>query len=164
MYPIQQLIHGGHPGSLRWCRALARLSRLRSDDGAERWSGIFAKNLGGNQLPNAPHFTTSLSAEYTMPVSEDWAATLHSDFYWQSQSWWRVFNDKSLRQTARLFECQSALILTSASGWQVMGYVKNIFDTTAITGAFLNSDDTGLTTNVFLTDPRLYGVRVTKNW
>jgi outer membrane receptor protein involved in Fe transport len=45
-----------------------------------------------------------------------------------------------------------------------MGYVKNVFDKTAITGAFLNSDDTALTTNVFLTDPRLYGVRLTKNF
>ena len=36
-----------------------------------------------------------------------------------------------------------------------MGYLKNVFDTTAITGTFLNSDDSGLTTNVFLTDPRL---------
>ena len=57
-----------------------------------------------------------------------------------------------------------ALILTSASGWQVMGYLKNVFNITAITGAFLNSDDTALTTNVFTTDPRLFGVRVTKNW
>ena len=57
-----------------------------------------------------------------------------------------------------------ALILTSAAGWQVMGYVKNVFNVTAITGDFLNSDDSGLTTNVFLTDPRLFGVRVTKNW
>jgi len=124
----------------------------------------FSKNLGGNQLPNAPHFTTSLSAEYTLPVSEDWAATLHSDFYWQSQSWWRVFNDKAYDKIRGYSNVNAALILTSANGWQVLGYVKNIFDTTAITGAFLNSDDTGLTTNVFLTDPRLYGVRITKNW
>jgi len=124
----------------------------------------FSKNLGGNQLPNAPHFTTSLSAEYTLPVSEDWAATLHSDFYWQSQSWWRVFNDKTFDKIRGYSNVNVALILTSANGWQVLGYVKNIFDTTAVTGAFMNSDDTGLTTNVFLTDPRLYGVRVTKNW
>jgi hypothetical protein len=39
-----------------------------------------------------------------------------------------------------------------------------VFDTTAITGAFLNSDDLELTTNVFLTDPRLFGIRLTKNW
>jgi iron complex outermembrane receptor protein len=124
----------------------------------------WAKNLGGNELPNAPHFTTSLSAEYTMPVSEDWAATLHGDFYWQSQSFARVFNDRPYDKIRGYSTTNLALILTSASGWQVMGYVKNVFDATAITGDFLNSDDSGLTTNVFLTDPRLYGVRITKNW
>jgi iron complex outermembrane recepter protein len=124
----------------------------------------FAKNLSGNELPNAPHFTTSLSAEYTLPVSEDWAATLHSDFYWQSQSFARVFNDRPYDKIRGYSNVNLALILTSASGWQVLGYLKNVFDTTAITGDFLNSDDSGLTTNVFLTDPRLYGVRVTKNF
>ncbi len=53
----------------------------------------FYKNLSGNQLPNAPHFTMSLTAEYTLPVTPDWAATLHTDFYWQSESWARVYND-----------------------------------------------------------------------
>ena len=124
----------------------------------------FAKDLGGNQLPNAPHFTTSLSAEYTVPLSEDWAATLHSDFYWQSQSFARVFNDVPYDKLRGYSNVNLALIVTSANGWQVMGYLKNVFDTTAITGDFLNSDDSGLTTNVFLTDPRLFGVRVTKNW
>jgi len=124
----------------------------------------FAKDVGGNQLPNAPHFTASFSAEYTMPVSEDWVATLHSDFYWQSQSFSRVFNDRPYDKIRGYSNVNLALILTSANGWQVMGYLKNVFDTTAITGTFLNSDDSGLTTNVFLTDPRLFGVRVTKNW
>ena len=76
----------------------------------------------------------------------------------------RVFNDRPYDKLRGYSNVNLALILTGASGWQVMGYLKNIFDTTAITGAFLNSDDTGLTTNVFTTDPRLYGVRVTKNW
>ncbi|HEV2561632.1 MAG TPA: TonB-dependent receptor [Rhizomicrobium sp.] len=124
----------------------------------------FAKDLSGNQLPNAPHFTASFSAEYTMPVSEDWAATLHSDFYWQSQSFARVFNDRPYDKIRGYSNVNLALILTSADGWQVMGYLKNVFNTTAITGDFLNSDDSGLTTNVFLTDPRLFGVRVTKNF
>ncbi|HEV2562002.1 MAG TPA: TonB-dependent receptor [Rhizomicrobium sp.] len=123
----------------------------------------FYKNVGGNELPNAPHYTTSFTADYTMPVSADWAATLHGDFYWQSQSWARVFN--GVNDKIRGYSSANlALILTDASGWQVMGYVKNIFDKTAITGTFLNSDDTGLTTNVFLTDPRLYGIRITKHF
>ena len=124
----------------------------------------FAKPVGGNELPNAPHFTTSFTADYTMPVSANWAATLHGDFYWQSQSWARVFNDRPYDKIRGYSNVNLALILTDASGWQVMGYVKNIFDATAITGDFLNSDDTGLTTNVFLTDPRLFGVRVTKHF
>jgi iron complex outermembrane receptor protein len=121
----------------------------------------FDKQLGGNQLPNAPHFTTSLTAEYTMPVWDDWAATFHTDLYWQSQSWARVFED-AIDKIHGYSNVNLSLILTSDNGWQVMGYVKNVFNVTAITGTFLNSDDTGLTTNVFLTDPRLIGVRVTK--
>ncbi|HEV2561798.1 MAG TPA: TonB-dependent receptor plug domain-containing protein [Rhizomicrobium sp.] len=123
----------------------------------------FSKNVGGNNLPNAPHFTTSVTAEYSMPVSEDWAATVHADFYWQSQQWARVFNDP-IDKIRGYSTTNLALVLTSANGWQVMGYLKNVFNATAITGTFLNSDDTGLTTNVFLTDPRLFGVRVTKNF
>jgi len=124
----------------------------------------FTKDLSGNQLPNAPHFTTSLGAEYTLPVSENWATTLHADFYWQSQSYARIFNDRPYDKLRGYSNVNLALILTNASGWQVMGYLKNVFDTTAITGVFLNSDDTALTTNVFVTDPRLFGMRVTKNW
>ena len=124
----------------------------------------FAKNVGGNELPNAPHYTASFTTDYTMPVSANWAATLHGDFYWQSQSFARVFNDRPYDTIRGYSTTNLALILTDASGWQVMGYVKNIFNVTAITGDFLNSDDSGLTTNIFLTDPRLYGVRITKHF
>ncbi|HVT25782.1 MAG TPA: TonB-dependent receptor [Rhizomicrobium sp.] len=124
----------------------------------------FAKNVGGNQLPNAPHFTTSLSADYSMPLSSDWAGTLHGDFYWQSGSYWRIFNDSEYDKLHGYTNINLALIFTNQEGWQTMVYVKNLVDNTAISGAFLNSDDTNLTTNVFITDPRLFGIRITKNW
>jgi outer membrane receptor protein involved in Fe transport len=124
----------------------------------------WAKNLGGNELPNAPPFTVSMSGDYTIPLTPDWAGTLHVDYYWQDYSWARVFNDNPYDRLRGYTNVNFAVILTSQAGWQVMGYVKNVFDVTDITGTFLNSDDSGLTTNVFLTDPRLFGVRVTKNW
>ncbi len=123
-----------------------------------------SKNLGGNKLPNAPPYTVSFGAQYSVPITTDWAGTLRSDFYWQAASWWRVFNDLSYDRLRGYDTINLSLILTSQSGWQVMLYDKNVFNTTAITGAFLNSDDSGLTTNVFLTDPKLIGIRVTKNW
>jgi len=124
----------------------------------------FSKDLGGNKLPNTPPFTLSAGAQYSMPLSEDWAGTLRGDFYWQGNSFARIFNDKPYDQLHGYTNLNFALIFTNQDGWQAMAYVKNVLDTTAITGAFLNSDDTALTTNVFLTDPRLFGIRITKNW
>jgi outer membrane receptor protein involved in Fe transport len=106
----------------------------------------------------------SAGAQYTLPLSSDWAGTLRADYYWQDYSWARVFNDNPYDRLRGYTNANLALILTSGDGWQAMAYVKNVFDTTAITGAFLYSDDTDLTTNVFTTDPRLFGVRITKNW
>ncbi len=124
----------------------------------------FDKDLSGNKLPNAPPFTVSAGAQYTLPLSSDWAGTLRADYYWQDYSWARIFNDNPYDRLRGYTNVNLTIILTSQAGWQVMLYDKNIFNTTAITGDFLNSDDSGLTTNVFLTDPKLIGIRVTKNW
>jgi len=43
-------------------------------------------------------------------------------------------------------------------------YVKNVFNSTPLTDAFLNSDDTGLTTNVFTLDPRIIGFSIAKRF
>jgi len=124
----------------------------------------FDKQLGGNRLPNAPPFTVSVGAQYTMPITPDWAATLRGDYYWQDYSWARVFNDNPYDRLRGYTNVNLTLIFTNQNGWQAMAYVKNVFNVTDITGDFLYSDDVGLTTNVFLTDPRLVGIRVTKSW
>jgi len=124
----------------------------------------FEKDLSGNELPNAPPFTVSAGAQYTIPLTTDWAGTLRADYYWQDYSWARVFNDNPYDRIRGYTNVNLSLILTSQAGWQVMLYDKNVFNETAITGDFLNSDDSSLTTNVFLTDPKLIGIRVTKNW
>jgi outer membrane receptor protein involved in Fe transport len=124
----------------------------------------FDKDLSGKKLPNAPPFTVSFGTQYTLPITQDWAGTLRGDYYWQDYSWTRVFNDNPYDRLRGYTNVNLTLIFTNQNGWQVMLYDKNVFNTTAITGDFLNSDDTGLTTNVFLTDPKLIGIRVTKNW
>jgi iron complex outermembrane receptor protein len=125
----------------------------------------FEKDLSGHQLPNAPKFTATITADYTVPLPNDWLMTLHADLYRQSEAWTRIFNDPGYDKLKAYNNVNVAAIFSNEdAGWQVMAYVKNVFDKDNITGAFLNSDDTGLTTNVFLNEPRLYGLRVTKNW
>jgi len=125
----------------------------------------FYKDLSGNALPNAPHFTATITADYTLPLPNDWLMTLHTDLYYQSEAWTRIFNDPGYDKLKAYSNINLAAIFTNEdAGWKVMAYVKNVLNRDSITGAFLNSDDTGLTTNVFLTEPRLYGLRVTKAW
>jgi len=125
----------------------------------------FFKELGGNELPNAPHFTATITADYTLPLPSDWLMTLHTDLYYQSEAWTRVFNMEGYDKLKAYTNVNlAAIFINDDAGWKVMAYVKNVFDRDSITGSFLNSDDTGLTTNVFLTEPRLYGLRVTKDF
>jgi outer membrane receptor protein involved in Fe transport len=134
------------------------------DYGNNKGEGFF-KDLSGNELPNAPHFTATITADYTVPLPNDWLATLHTDLYYQSEAWWRIFNMPGYDKLKAFTNVNLAAIFTNeAAGWKVMAYIKNVFDKDNVTGAFLNSDDTGLTTNVFLVEPRLYGLRVTKEW
>jgi iron complex outermembrane receptor protein len=158
--PVQAATDPGYPG-------FDPVSPTATNDGAgpapNNGEG-FDKNLGGHELPNAPPFTVSFGAQYTLPLTADWAGTLRGDYYWQDYSWARVFNDDPYDRLRGYTNVNLTLIFTNQNGWQVMLYDKNVFDTTAITGDFLNSDDSGLTTNVFLTDPKLIGIRVTKNW
>jgi outer membrane receptor protein involved in Fe transport len=131
---------------------------------ANNSTGIY-KQLGGNELPNAPQYTATISADYTLPLAGDWMMALHTDLHWQSESYWRVFNDLEYDRLEDYYTMNLAAVLTNeTAGWNIMAYVKNVTDQTALTGAFLFSDDVGLTTNVFLTEPRLYGLRVTKAW
>jgi hypothetical protein len=132
-----------------------------------RWNhgeGFF-KDLSGHELPNAPHYTATITADYTLPLPSNWLMTLHTDLYYQAEAWTRIFNTPGYDKLKAYSNINFAAIFTNEdAGWKVMAYVKNVLDKDNITGAFLNSDDTGLTTNVFLNEPRLYGLRVTKDW
>ncbi|HYG28104.1 MAG TPA: TonB-dependent receptor, partial [Caulobacteraceae bacterium] len=124
----------------------------------------FLADVSGNELPNAPHWTASLGAQYSMDMSGGWRATLRGDFYWQSQSFARVYNTQY--DKLRAWTNTNISLWFEHEAWDLKAevYVKNAFDEEPITDAFLNGDDAGLTTNVFTLDPRLIGVSITKGF
>ena len=126
-------------------------------------AGFFA-DLSGKELPNAPHWTASVGAQYRMDFPAGWEATLRGDFYWQSQSFARVYNTQYDKLRAWTNTNVSLWFDHDALGITAEVYVKNVFDETPITDAFLNSDDAALTTNVFTLDPRLVGVSLRKRF
>ncbi|BBM03994.1 TonB-dependent receptor [Microbulbifer sp. GL-2] len=123
----------------------------------------FAADLGGNELPNSPNLTFNLAVEHVIPLA-DWELALRADYYRQSESYARVYNTEYDRLKAWDNFNASATLIHPASQLQMQLYVKNIFDDTPITGAFTNSDDSGLTTNVFTLDPRIIGFSLNKRF
>jgi iron complex outermembrane receptor protein len=127
-------------------------------------SAGFSKDLSGNRLPNAPRFTAALGGQYTWYLPAQIDLTTRVDFYWQDESYARIYNTEYDRLKA--WTNTNLSIWANKADWnlKVELYVKNLFDETPITGTFLNSDDTGLTTNVFTLDPRLVGLSITKRF
>jgi iron complex outermembrane receptor protein len=123
-------------------------------------------DIGGNELPNAPHITANIGAQYGMDLFDgSWRATVRADAYWQSQSWSRVYNYDPYDKLHGWYNANlSVWVERPDDGLKIELYVKNLLDATPITDAFLNSDDTGLTTNVFTLDPRLVGLSVRKEF
>ena len=123
------------------------------------------KPLGGNELPNAPHWTTNIGMQYGHDIPAGWRMTVRGDAYWQSQSWARVYNSDPYDKLHGWYNLNVSLNFAHEDwGVEAEIYAKNILDHTPITDAFLNSDDSALTTNVFVLDPRLIGLSVRKTF
>jgi outer membrane receptor protein involved in Fe transport len=123
-----------------------------------------AADLGGKELPNAPHWTVSLGGQYTIEPSDAWKLTIRADTYWQSQSWARVYNAVNDKLHGWYNANLSVWVELPDQDLKIELYAKNVLNDTPITDAFINSDDTSLTTNVFVLDPRLIGLSIRKGF
>jgi outer membrane receptor protein involved in Fe transport len=121
-------------------------------------------DLGGHQLPNSPPWTVSLGAQYTVDLPRDWSATLRGDFYWQDNSWARVWN--AVNDFLQSYHNVNATLTfnNAHEGLSLQFWVKNMFNAQPITGVYLTDATSGLFQNVFTLDPRTFGVQLTKKW
>jgi outer membrane receptor protein involved in Fe transport len=119
--------------------------------------------LNGNDLPNAPHWTVSLGAQYSMTFG-NWDATLRGDYYHQTKTFARIWNTEPDRIKAWDNVNLTLTVNNSELGFEVAGFVKNATNEKAITDFYLTDDSSGLFRNVFYTEPRTYGVSLTKRW
>ncbi|MCI3131968.1 TonB-dependent receptor [Phenylobacterium aquaticum] len=126
-------------------------------------AGVPAK-LGGNELPNSPHFTASVGAQYQWELAGGWQVTPRVDFYYQGKSYARIFNAINDRLDSYTNTNLSLLIEKPEWGFQIQAYVKNLTDETVVTDQYQTDDTSGLFTNIFMTEPRTYGVSLTKQF
>ncbi|WP_299944553.1 TonB-dependent receptor [uncultured Microbulbifer sp.] len=118
-------------------------------------------DLSGNELPNSPNYTFNFGMEHIVGI-QNWDLRLRADYYYQGESYARVYNTEYDRLEDWDNLNVSATLVQPEWDLQVELYVKNVFDDAPIVDAFTNADDVGLSTNVFTLDPRIIGLSVYK--
>ncbi len=120
-------------------------------------------DLDGNELPNAPHWTVSLGAQYSWTMG-NWDAVLRGDYYHQTRTYARIYNSEADR--IRGWDNVNLTLTLAQQDWgvEIAGFVKNATNEKAITDFYLTDDSSGLYRNAFYTEPRTYGVSVQKRF
>lgn len=121
-------------------------------------------DLDGNELPNSPHWTVSLGAQYTMELTDAWQAVLRGDYYKQGKTYARIYNSNADRIRGWENVNLTLTVENRDAGLEIGAFVKNATDETAITDFYLTDDSSGLFRNVFYTEPRTYGISIAKRW
>jgi outer membrane receptor protein involved in Fe transport len=121
-------------------------------------------SLKGKELPNAPHWTLTLGAQYDFDFGNGWNAVARADYYHQSETFARIYNSTADRIDSWQNVNLTLTVANKDKGWIVDAFVKNATDETAITDFYLTDDSSGLFRNAFFTEPRTYGFAVTKQW
>jgi iron complex outermembrane receptor protein len=116
----------------------------------------FDAPLEGNELPNSPRWTFNIAANYEVPLN-GWKVVFSGDYYRQGKSWARAYNTEVDRLKSWSNINASVSLLRDSGDLEFQIYVKNILNSSPITDMHLNSDDSGLTSNVFTLDPRIIG-------
>jgi outer membrane receptor protein involved in Fe transport len=114
-------------------------------------------NLKGNPLAGSPETSFALGAQYTFRLGDTLELTPRVDYYWQDDSQARPYNSPIDRIES--WDNINAQITLAPDDyrWYFKVFVQNLNDDDNITGQFLNSAALGLSTNVFLMEPRRYG-------
>ena len=117
-----------------------------------------ANDLAGNQLPGASEFSIKLGAQYSFYFADGYEFVPRVDYYWQDDFYYRVYNAPQDKIDAWEVWNASATLYGRDGNWYVEGFVKNLADDDNVTGGYFTDASSGNFTNVFVLEPRTYGL------
>lgn len=85
-------------------------------------------DVSGNQLDNAPRWTTSITTRYEHPVSGEWVGFLQGDVYHRSSFNFTQTRDPNLHVKANAIVGLSAGARTEDNRLAITAFVRNLFD------------------------------------
>lgn len=120
--------------------------------------------LKGKTLPLAPEWTLSLGAQREWQINGAWSLVARGDYYRQSKTYSRIFNTEADKIKGWDTLNASLILQNEEMGFTAQAYIKNIFNDDSITDMYLGDESTGDIRNIFLQDPRVIGLALTKRF
>lgn len=119
-----------------------------------------AANVKGNEMPLTPKWTIGVGGQYTWHMDGDYNTVFRMDYYWKDKSYGRIFNDGADR--LKSWDVVNASIQLNApeNAWYAKAWVQNLMDKDNVTGMYVTDPASALFTNLFVGDPRTYGLTV----
>ena len=116
-------------------------------------------SVEGNQLPNAAEFQIGGGVQYEARF-DGYTLTPRLDAYYQTETFGSIFNE--VQDTIDGYAYLNAQVRFGPEdgNWYVRGFVQNITDNDAITGQIDFGQAVGNLTNIFLLEPRRWGIGV----
>ncbi|WP_326523568.1 TonB-dependent receptor [Sphingomonas sp.] len=121
-------------------------------------------NLSGKDLPNAPRWTVSFGAQYTVPVSDSWNVTMRGDVYRQGRSYARVFNGPVDYMPGWGNMNLSLRVEKPGDDVAIELFVKNLANNRPVTDYLYNDDSIGLLPRAYVKEPRVISLGVSKKF
>jgi iron complex outermembrane receptor protein len=88
---------------------------------------FFGTPIDGNEIPNAPRATASLSAGYSHPVASNLNFDANFDLSYTDAMWWDLPNTPGSKEPPHFLGDARIALGTEERGWQVALRVSNLF-------------------------------------
>ena len=118
------------------------------------------KNADGNPLPFSPEIKIAIGAQWEIPIGT-WTLTPRVDHYMQSEIVSSAFNKPIDRFEGYSQTDLKLLIAPETDGFEIRGFVKNLFNNDDITRVLPAGRLVGRFREVVILDPRTYGIEAT---
>ncbi len=124
-------------------------------------TGGNAADLKGNALQNSPEWSFNVGTQRTWTYDSGYTMTARVDYYKQAEMYGRIYNRNVDKIDSWGMLNLSATIVSPDQDWEMKAFVQNVLDDDNITGHYFTDASSGNFTNVFILDPRLYGLTIT---
>ncbi len=109
-------------------------------------------------MVRAPDFQFSLTAQYTVPLGDEWQAVFRADYQWQDDIFFSFYNhDLNAQKDYGLLNISGA-VETDDGRWRLSAFAKNVFDKRYVISSASAAASGVATRSGHVGAPRMYGL------